>query len=59
MAEKRAPRRYVRAVLVTTHGVVNGDAVDARLIGVAREADNGKARFTVNELRAQRGLASI
>lgn len=39
--------------------VINEDAGDARLIREAREVDKGKARFTVNELRAQRGLAAI
>jgi hypothetical protein len=29
------------------------------MIREAREADKGKARYTVNELRAQRGLAAI
>jgi hypothetical protein len=33
--------------------------MDARLIREAREADKGKRRFTVNELRAERGLAPI
>lgn len=46
-------------MLVTTRCVVNKDALDARLIREAREADKGKARFTVNELRARRNLAAI
>lgn len=46
-------------MLVTTRCVVNKDALDARLIREARDADRGKARFTLNELRAQRGLAAI
>jgi hypothetical protein len=39
--------------------IIREDAMDARMIREAREADKGKRRFTVNELRAQRGLAPI
>lgn len=39
--------------------VIREDALDARMIREARDADKGKARRTVNELRAQRGLAAI
>jgi len=42
-----------------SYSVIKEDAVDARLIREAREADKGKTRFTVNELRARRGLAAI
>ena len=38
---------------------INKDAFDARRIREARGADKGKARYTINELRAQRGLAAI
>jgi hypothetical protein len=56
-AKKKAARRYGRAVLAKSR--INEDALDARLIREARQADRGRARFTVNELRAQRGLAVI
>ncbi|MFZ1218223.1 MAG: hypothetical protein WAO00_02970 [Chthoniobacterales bacterium] len=39
--------------------IIREDAMDAHMIREAREADKGKRRFTVNELRAQRGLAPI
>jgi len=58
-AKKKAARRYDRTMLASGRCIVNEDAVDARLIREAREADKGKARFTVNELRARRGLAII
>lgn len=38
---------------------VSEDELDARLIRNARQSDRGKARSTVNELRARRGLAAI
>ena len=56
-AKKKAVRRYANAILSNSR--INEDALDARLIREARRADRGKARFTVNELRAQRGLAAI
>lgn len=58
-AKKKAASRYARTVLVNSRCIVNEDALDARLIREARKADRGKARFTINELRAQRGLALI
>lgn len=58
-AKKKAGRRYDRAMLANARCVINEDAVDVRLIREARQADKGKARFTVNELRMQRGLAAI
>lgn len=58
LAKKKAASRYDR-IMVPGSSSVNEDAVDARLIREAREADKGKARLTVNELRAQRGLAAI
>jgi hypothetical protein len=59
MAEKRAASRCGRPRLLTARCVVNEDALDARLIREAREAEKGKTRVTVNELRTQRGLAAI
>ena len=38
---------------------VSEDKLDARLIREARRSDRGKARHSVNELRAQRGLLAI
>ena len=58
-AKKKAESRYVKTVLVNNRCIVNEEALDARLIREARQADRGKACFTVNELRAQRGLASM
>ncbi len=58
-AKKKAASRYARPVLVNSRCIINEDALDARLIREARQADRGKPRFSVNELRAQRGLASI
>ena len=58
-AEKKAASRYARATLANSRYSITEDALDARLIREARQADRGKARFTVNELRAQRGLAVI
>jgi hypothetical protein len=55
---KKKASRYVRAS-VSADLSVREDALDARLIREAREADKGKARYSVNELRAQRGLAPI
>jgi len=56
-AKKKAVRRYANAILPNSR--INEDALDARMIREARGADKGKARYTVNELRAQRGLAAI
>lgn len=58
-AKKKAASRYARTVLVNNRGVINEDALDAGLIREARQADRGKPRFSVNELRAQRGLEAI
>jgi mRNA-degrading endonuclease RelE of RelBE toxin-antitoxin system len=58
-AKKKAARRYARAMLANSRCIINEDALDAHLIREARQADRGKARFTVNELRVQRGLAVI
>jgi hypothetical protein len=58
-AKKKAASRYDKTLVATSRCVINEDAADARLIREAREADKGRARFTVNELRAQRGLATI
>jgi hypothetical protein len=57
--KKKAARRYGRTMLASSRCIINEDAVDAHLIREAREADKGKARFTVNELRVQRGLVVI
>lgn len=58
-AKKKAASRYARTVLVNSRCIINEDALDARLIREARQADRGKARYTINELRTERGLASI
>jgi hypothetical protein len=56
---KKKACRYGSASLASSLCVIREDALDARMIREAREADKGKARYTVNELRAQRGLAAI
>lgn len=56
---KKKVSRYVRVAVSTKLSRVREDALDLRLIREAREADKGKARYTVNEMRAQRGLAAI
>jgi hypothetical protein len=38
---------------------VSEDELDARLIREARRSDRSKVRYSVNELREQRGLAAI
>ncbi len=59
-AKKNAASRYAGAMLATnSRCIVSEDALDARLIREARQSDRGKARFSVNALRAQRGLAVI
>ena len=55
---KKKASRYVRAS-VPTDLSLREDALDVRLIREARAADKGKARYSVNSLRAQRGLAAI
>ncbi|MGI8481944.1 MAG: hypothetical protein ACR2MF_07775, partial [Chthoniobacterales bacterium] len=58
--KKKAAMRYSRATLAARNNRLEAkDAADLRLIREAREFDRGKARFRVNELRAQRGLAAI
>jgi len=56
---KKKASRYVRAKVSADISIVREDALDLRMIREAREADKGKARYTVNQLRAQRGLAAI
>jgi hypothetical protein len=56
---KKKAMRYARATVPSSFSVVREDALDARMIREAREADKGKARYTVNDLRAQRGLSAI
>ena len=56
---KKKASRYVRATSSSAGSRIHEDALDLRLIREAREADKGKARYTVNELRAQRRLAAI
>jgi hypothetical protein len=56
---KKKATRYVRARVSTDLSIVREDALDLRMIREAREADEGKARYSVNELRARRGLAAI
>jgi hypothetical protein len=58
-AKKKARRYAVGSVAASSRSVVREDASDARLLREAREADKGKVRYTINELRAQRGLAAI
>ena len=57
--KKKAKSQHARATLATKSRCVSEDALDARLICEARQADRGKARFSLNELRAQRGLRAI
>ena len=56
---KKKASRYARATMASSFCVIREDALDARMIREAREADKGKARYTVNQLRTQRGLAAI
>ena len=59
-AKKKSARRYARTSFATNSScVIREDASDARMIREARKADRGKRYFSVNELRAQRGLAAI
>lgn len=58
-AKKKARRYAAGSVAGSRLTVVREDALDARMIREARAADKGKARYTINELRAQRGLAAI
>jgi hypothetical protein len=57
---KKKASRYKRTGFATNSScVIREDASDARMIREARKADRGKRYFSVNELRAQRGLAAI
>lgn len=56
---KKKAGRYARASLASGFSIIREDALDARMIREARHADKGKARYTVNELRARRSLAAI
>ena len=56
---KKKASRYVRASVSSDSSRVREDALDLRMIREAREADKGKARYSVNDLRAQRGFAPI
>lgn len=56
---KKKASRYVRGTVSTKSSRVREDALDLRMIREAREADKGKARYSVNDLRARRGLAAI
>jgi hypothetical protein len=56
---KKKASRYVRPSSSRDSTRVREDALDLRMIREARETDKGKARYSVNELRAQRGLAAI
>lgn len=52
MANQRSSKK-------SNHSAVREDSLDVRMIHEAREADKGKQRLTVNELRAHCGLAPI
>jgi hypothetical protein len=56
---KKKASRYVGATVSRELSRVREDALDLRMIREAREADKGRVRYTVNELRAQRGLKAI
>jgi hypothetical protein len=56
---KKKASRYVKPSVSSDLSRVREDTMDLRMIREARQADKGKARFGVNELRAQRGLAAI
>lgn len=62
LAAQKAPAKKKASRYASATGslcVIREDAMDVRMIREAREADKGKRRFTVNELRTQRGLAPI
>lgn len=62
LAARKTPAKKKASRYASATGslcVIREDALDVRMIREAREADKGKRRFTVNELRAQRGLAQI
>lgn len=57
---KKKASRYARVTIPTSSvSVIREDALDVRMIREAREADKCKVRYSVNELRAQRGLAAL
>ena len=51
-AKKKARRYAIGSVAASSLTIVREDALDARMIREARGADKGKARYTINELRA-------
>jgi hypothetical protein len=59
-AKKKTAKR-AGGLAVATNGsrVGSEDELDARLIREARRSDRSKVRYSVNELREQRGLAAI
>jgi len=57
-AKKKATSAY-RGAWGVRDGRGSADAIDARLIREARQSGRGKLRFSVNELRARRGLPAI
>jgi hypothetical protein len=58
-AAKKKATRYVGPSVSRDSSRVREDALDLQLIREARAADKGKPRYTVNELRTQRGLTAI
>ena len=59
-AKKKAAKRPVGLALAANgRRRVSKDELDARLIREARQSDRGKARYSVNDLRAKRGLPPI
>jgi hypothetical protein len=56
---KKKASRYVRPSVSADLNRIREDALDLRMIREAREADKGKTRYSVHQLRAQRGLAAI
>ena len=62
LAGRKAPTKKKASRYASATGslcVIREDAIHVCMIREAREADQGKRCFTVNELRAQRGLAPI
>jgi hypothetical protein len=59
-AKKKTAKRPGGLTMATNGSrVVSEDELDARLIREARRSDRSKVRYSVNELREQRGLAAI
>lgn len=58
-AKRKAAKEHSWARFVTERSIHRDDVLDARLIRQARRADRGKRHFSINELRAQRGLSAI